>query len=260
LTVDPEYSDGGGIGYLPFGIKLDPSDGQTVPLFLKVVPVSTVCGGWDVRIISRQTAWGLWDIGNTPEDMSLGISPTNIISDLIATIDFSPIESGELYMSMAITLSNGTRFSTYSYCENDDVIACSEYRFPDQVEPSIDVKNKGLRSSTENGATIIGAIQEDDFSFKVEPGHNTRSSSVESSMNWRVVNPFRDAIDVYLPQVLSQSAALILYSMDGKQLQQFQLSPGNDHYQLSTGDLPSGTYLIRMMVGEEVQSKMVVKG
>jgi hypothetical protein len=72
-------------------------------------------------------------------------------------------------------------------------------------------------------------------------------------------NPTNDILNVSFEKVLSENLNINFIGMDGRMLDHFELTGGNDAYQLSTEKLKPGVYFIEIIQGNSISRQQFVK-
>ena len=230
---------------------------------------------------------------NTPGICTLAVSQTHC--DLVGANTFhfkakrgtysrsfaidlhQPSPTGPVYVDFRLYEHNNSNNPIKFYCDDS-----SHPAYPNSCAPMqhvyIEFNNIPMAYilvNSSQGATAANMMVEELYTgeiIQVEPyangfsapggGHTVKPggfSNFESQLASTSPNPFTETLDVFLGQPDAENIHLQMYNLSGQKVIDQQFAGGQEVYTLSTADLSTGFYLLRIEADGEVQTLKVVK-
>lgn len=262
--VMPLEEDGSAIGsevlvvYRPFWIEIKRSYDNTVtPLNLWVQATERLddCPGWEIRIVYQQPIWVLsaeeGPVGTGEGNMLLGISleEGNLISMLSFRPDLGIINVMLLSSRYTLTIKENCRAVSWRDCY--------------LTSPGAPLISGGGDYGLSGQITETFEAQE-----TVQPTHSTlqppfvttpSATDKLSASAWRVINPVKNEVTIFVEHPLKNDSHLSVYSMDGRLIDRHVLPAGQSSYTLPASHWVSGVYLLRLDTDSGMDTRKIIK-
>lgn len=245
------------IAYKPFWIEIKrTNDALLAPLNLWVQPVEILgdCPEWEIRILYQQPSWILsaeeGPVGTGTGNLLLGISleEGNLISMLSFQPDLGIINVLFLSIRYSFKIKENCRIVSWRNCYIDYADTTS---FPNE-----DYSLSGQITETFEAQETVQPTHS-----TLQPPFVTTPSATNklSASAWRVINPVKNEVTIFVEHPLKNDSHLSIYSMDGRLIDRHVLPAGQSSYTLPASHWISGVYLLRLDTDSGVDTRKIIK-